>query len=52
MQGVNFVLCCCDAPGFQPGSLTLIPNDPVNRVDFAQMTINLGYHLENFTNDP
>jgi hypothetical protein len=28
------------------------PNDPVNRVDFGQMTVNLGHHLENITNNP
>jgi hypothetical protein len=40
----------CDAPGFQPGFLN--PNDPVNRVDFGQTTVNLGHHLENIINDP
>jgi hypothetical protein len=35
----------CDAPGFQPGLLTLMSR--VNRVDFGQMTVNLGHHLEN-----
>jgi hypothetical protein len=28
------------------------PNNPVNSVDFGQTTVNLGRHLENFTNDP
>jgi hypothetical protein len=28
------------------------PNDPVNSVDFGQMTVNLGHHLENITNNP
>jgi hypothetical protein len=28
------------------------PNDLVNRVDFGQMTVNLGHHLENITNYP
>jgi hypothetical protein len=28
------------------------PNDPVNRVDFGQTTVNLGHHLENITDNP
>jgi hypothetical protein len=28
------------------------PNDPVNRVYFGQTTVNLGHHLETFTNNP
>jgi hypothetical protein len=44
------VITKCDAPGFRPSSFN--PNDPVNRVDFGQMTVNLGHHLENFTNNP
>jgi hypothetical protein len=27
-------------------------DDPVNSVDFGQMTVNLGHHLENITNTP
>jgi hypothetical protein len=40
----------CDAPGFQPGLLTLMSR--VNRVDFGQTTVNLGHHLENITDNP
>jgi hypothetical protein len=28
------------------------PNDPVNRVDYGQTTVNMGHHFENITNDP
>jgi hypothetical protein len=28
------------------------PNDPVNRVDFGQTTVNLGHHLEIIANNP
>jgi hypothetical protein len=45
MEGLH-----CDAPGFQPRLIN--PNDPVNSVDFGQMTVNLGRHRENITNDP
>jgi hypothetical protein len=35
----------CDAPGFHPGLLTLT-------IRSCQTTVNLGYHLENITNNP
>jgi hypothetical protein len=38
LEGGNLVKC--DAPGFQPELIN--PNDPVNSVDFNQMTVNLG----------
>jgi hypothetical protein len=28
------------------------PDDPVNCVDFGQMTVHLGHHLENITDKP
>jgi hypothetical protein len=40
----------CDALGFQPELIN--PNDPVNRVDFGQTTVNLGHHPENITDNP
>jgi hypothetical protein len=40
----------CDAPGFQPGLLTLMSR--VNRVDFGQTMVNLGHHLDNITDNP
>jgi hypothetical protein len=39
----------CDAPGFQPGLLTLVSR--VNRVDFGQTTVNLSHHLETITDN-
>jgi hypothetical protein len=33
-------------------SRSVNPNEQVNKVDFGQMTVNLGHHLENITNDP
>jgi hypothetical protein len=33
-------------------SRVINPNDPVNSVDFGQMTVNLGHHPENITDDP
>jgi hypothetical protein len=33
-------------------SRVINPNDPVNRVDFGQTTVNMGRHLENITNNP
>jgi hypothetical protein len=28
------------------------PNNPVNRVDLDQTTVNLGHHLEDITDNP
>jgi hypothetical protein len=39
----------CDAPGFQPGLLTLMSR--VNRVDLGQTTVNLSHHLETITDN-
>jgi hypothetical protein len=33
-------------------SRVINPNDPVNCVDFGQMTVNLGHHLKNITDKP
>jgi hypothetical protein len=37
-------------PRFLAGFIN--PNDPVNRVDFGQTTVNVGHHLENITHNP
>jgi hypothetical protein len=37
-------------PQFSAGFIN--PNDPVNRVDFGQMMVNLGHHLEKITDNP
>jgi hypothetical protein len=36
-------------PRFSVGLIN--PNDTVNSVDFGQMTVNLGHHLENITDN-
>jgi hypothetical protein len=37
-------------PRFSAGVIN--PNEQVNGVDFGQMTVNLGHHLENITDKP
>jgi hypothetical protein len=37
-------------PRFSAGLIN--PNEQVNCIDFGQTMVNLGHHLENFTNNP
>jgi hypothetical protein len=37
-------------PRFSAGFINI--NDPVNRVDFGQTTVNLGHQLENIPDNP
>jgi hypothetical protein len=33
-------------------AIVVNPNEQVNSVDFGQMTVNLGHHLENIIDNP